>query len=112
MYEFVYTVSLIKLSLSGERGPGWQKQLVKSTFVALWGAFGLDICTNDFDGKPIKNTLIAAPIRIGRRREILVVRLRIVKGHNNKFYVHDIFVVDELLKNKGNTIKAGSAGKP
>jgi len=28
------------------------------------------------------------------------------------FYVHDIFVEDELFKNKGNTIKAGSAGIP
>jgi len=35
-----------------------------------------------------------------------------VKGHDNKFYVHDIFIADELLKNKGNTIKAGSAGTP
>jgi len=63
--------------------------------------------SNDFDGKPIKNTLIAGPIQIGEKPEILVVRLRMVKGHNNKFYVHDIFV-NELIKNKGNTIKAGS----
>jgi len=68
--------------------------------------------SNDFDGKPIKNTLIAAPIQIGEKPEILVVRLRMVKGTNNKFYVHDIFIVDKILKNKGNTIKAGSAGKP
>jgi hypothetical protein len=68
--------------------------------------------SNDFDGKPIKNTLIAGPIQIGDRLEILVVRLRMIKGHGNKFYVHDIFVADELLKKKGNTIKAGSAGNP
>jgi hypothetical protein len=68
--------------------------------------------SNDFDGKPIKNTLIAAPIQIGEKPEILVVRLRMVKGTNNKFYVHDIFILDKILKNKGNTIKAGSAGKP
>jgi hypothetical protein len=68
--------------------------------------------SNDFDGKPIKNTLIAAPIQIGGKPEILVVRLRMVKGHNNKFYVHDIFVADKMIKNKGNTIKAGSAGSP
>jgi hypothetical protein len=68
--------------------------------------------SSDFDGKPIKNTLIAAPIQIGERPEILVVRLRMIKGHNNKFYVHDIFIADKMLKNKGNTIKAGSAGKP
>ena len=68
--------------------------------------------SNDFDGKPIKNTLIAAPIQIGEKPEILVVRLRMVKGTNNKFYVHDIFIVDKILKNKGNTVKAGSAGKP
>jgi hypothetical protein len=35
-----------------------------------------------------------------------------VKGHDNKFYVHDIFVADDLLKNIGNTIKAGSSGNP
>jgi hypothetical protein len=35
-----------------------------------------------------------------------------VKGQDNKFYIHDIFVMNELLKNKGNTVKAGSAGKP
>jgi len=68
--------------------------------------------SSDFDGKPIKNTLIAGPIQIGDKLEILVVRLRMVKGHNNKFYVHDIFVADEIFKNKGNTIKAGSAGNP
>jgi hypothetical protein len=68
--------------------------------------------SNDFDGKPIKNTLIAAPIQIGRKPEILVVRLRMVKGHNNKFYVHDIFVADRTAKNKGNTVKAGSTGNP
>jgi hypothetical protein len=68
--------------------------------------------SNDFDGKPIKNTLIVGPIQIGERPEILVVRLRMVKGHDNKFYVHDIFVADELLKNRGNAIKAGSTGKP
>ena len=68
--------------------------------------------SNDFDGRPIKNTLIAGPIQIGDRLEILVVRLRMVKGHDNKFYVHDIFVADELLKNRGNAVKAGSAGKP
>jgi len=67
--------------------------------------------SNDFAGKPIKNTLIAGPIQIGEKPEILVVRLRMVKGHNNKFYVHDIFV-NELIKNKGNTIKAGSTGNP
>jgi len=67
--------------------------------------------SNDFDGKPIKNTLIAGPIQIGDKPEILVVRLRMVKGHDNKFYVHDIFV-NELIKNKGNTIKADSTGNP
>ena len=68
--------------------------------------------SNDFDGKPIKNTLIAGPIQIGDKIKTLVVRLRKVKGHDNKFYVHDIFVADELLRNTGNTIKAGSAGNP
>jgi hypothetical protein len=67
--------------------------------------------SNDFDGKPIKNTLIAGPIQIGDKPEILVVRLRMVKGHDNKFYVHDIFI-NELIKNKGNTIKADSTGNP
>ena len=68
--------------------------------------------SNDFDGKPIKNTLIVAPIQIGRMLEILVVRLRMVKGHDNKFYIHDIFTSKELIKNTGNTVKAGSAGNP
>jgi hypothetical protein len=68
--------------------------------------------SNDFDGKPIKNTLIAAPIEIGKKPEILVVRLRMAKGHNNKFYLHDIFIADTKAKNKGNTIKAGSTGNP
>jgi hypothetical protein len=56
--------------------------------------------------------LIAAPIQIGGKPEILVVRLRMVKGHDNKFYVHDIFIADKVLKNKGNTIKASSTGNP
>ncbi|MCL2174471.1 MAG: hypothetical protein FWB73_00350 [Treponema sp.] len=68
--------------------------------------------SNDFDGNQIKNTFIAAPIQIGNRKEILVVRLRMVKGQDNKFYTHDIFTVNNLFKNIGNAIKAGSAGKP
>ena len=68
--------------------------------------------SRDFDGKPIKNTLIAAPIQIGEKAGILAVRLRLVKGNDNKFYVHDIYLINELKKNTGNTIKAGSAGKP
>ena len=68
--------------------------------------------SNDFDGKPIKNTLITAPICIGEKPEILVVRLRMAKGHDNKFYVHEIFTATELVENKGNAVNAGSAGKP
>jgi len=68
--------------------------------------------SRDFDGKPIKNTLIVAPIQIGQKPLILVVRLRMVKGHDNKFYVHDIFVMNEQIKNMGSTSKAGSAGNP
>jgi len=68
--------------------------------------------SNDLDGKPIKNTLIAAPIQIGEQPKILVVRLRMAKGQKNKFYVHDIFIASKILNNKGNTVKAGSAGKP
>jgi len=68
--------------------------------------------SNDFDGKPIKNTLITAPIQIGDKLKIMVVRLRMVKGQDNKFYIHDILIMNDLIKNKGNTVKAGSAGKP
>ena len=78
--------------------------------MSLWkNTDGIGLSGND--DSPIKNTLIAGPIQIGDKPEILVVRLRIVKGHDNKFYVHDIFV-NELIKNKGNTIKAGSMGNP
>jgi len=35
-----------------------------------------------------------------------------VKGHDNKFYVHDTFTVGGLTRNKGNTIKAGGTGRP
>lgn len=34
---------------------------------------------------------IVIHVQIGEKPEILVVRLRMIKGHNNKFYVHDIF---------------------
>ena len=67
--------------------------------------------SNDFDGKPIKNTLIVAPIQIGENVKILTVRLRMIKGQDNKFYLHDIFVMRDMKK-KGNAVKAGSAGKP
>jgi len=68
--------------------------------------------SNDFDGKPIKNTLITGPISIGEKQEILVVRLRIVRGEDNKFYVHEIFTATESIENMGNAVNAGSAGKP
>jgi len=48
--------------------------------------------------KPIKNTLITAPIQIGNEKRILIVRLRMVKGQDNKFYLHDIFVMKDFLK--------------
>jgi len=68
--------------------------------------------SNDFDGKPIKNTLITAPIQIGNKQKIMVIRLRMVKGQDNKYYLHDILIIKDLIKNKSNAIKAGSTGKP
>ncbi|GHU16301.1 hypothetical protein FACS1894163_05410 [Spirochaetia bacterium] len=62
----------------------------------------------DFDGKPLTNIFLAAPIRIGTVSKLLVVRIRRHAGGPNKFYVHDIYDVS-WAKKMSDTFKPGGS---
>jgi hypothetical protein len=62
----------------------------------------------DFDGKPLTNIFIAAPIQIGTVSKLLVVRVRKHDGGSNKFYVHDLYDVTGA-KNMSDTFKPGGS---
>ena len=64
----------------------------------------------DFDGKPLTNIFLAAPIQIGDEKELLVVRIRKHTGGENKFYVHDIYGIPTMgTKNMSDTFKPGGS---
>jgi len=53
--------------------------------------------SDDFDGKPIRNTILAAPIRINNSaRSFLCIRLVKNIGNDNRLYVHEVFDMDDL----------------
>jgi hypothetical protein len=64
----------------------------------------------DFDGKPLTNIFLAAPIQIGTVSKLLVVRIRKHDGGCNKFYVHDIYDVSGA-KNMSDTFKPGGSAQ-
>jgi hypothetical protein len=68
----------------------------------------------DFDGKPLTNIFLAAPIQIDDEKELLVVRIRKHTGGENKFYVHDIYDVRNMAetKNMSDTFKPGGSVAP
>ena len=66
--------------------------------------------SNDLDGKPIKNILIAAPIRIGQKPEIVIARARQHKGDDSRFYFHDAYNLEQIQK-MSDDIKSGGSDK-
>jgi hypothetical protein len=53
--------------------------------------------SDDFEGKPIKNIILAAPIQIGNNeRSFLCVRLVKNIGSNNRLHIHEVFGIDDL----------------
>jgi hypothetical protein len=59
---------------------------------------------DDFDGKPIKEVLIAAPVKLDSDSDIMIVRLKQPKGRDKGFYLHEITNLEE--------IKAGEPSRP
>jgi len=53
--------------------------------------------TDDFDGKPIKNIILAAPIQIGNNeRSFLCIRLVKNVGNDNRLHIHEVFDMNDL----------------
>jgi len=52
--------------------------------------------SDDFEGKPIKNIILAAPIQIGNERSFLCIRLVKNIGNDNRLHIHEVFDIDDL----------------
>jgi len=53
--------------------------------------------SDDFDGKPIKNVILAAPIKMGdSKRSFLCIRLVKNIGSDSRLYVHEVFGVGDI----------------
>jgi len=53
--------------------------------------------SDDFDGKPIKNIILVAPIQIGNnKRSFLCIRLVRNLGDDNRLHIHEVFNTDDL----------------
>ena len=53
--------------------------------------------SDDLNGKPIKNIILAVPIKIGKNeRSILCIRLVKNIGDDNRFYVHEVFDIADI----------------
>jgi hypothetical protein len=53
--------------------------------------------SDDFEGKPIKNVILIAPIQIGNNeRSFLCVRLVKNAGNDNRLHIHEVFDTSDL----------------
>jgi len=53
--------------------------------------------SDDFDGKPIKNIILVAPIKIGHaEKSFLCIRLVKNIGNYNRLYIHEVFSMNDL----------------
>jgi hypothetical protein len=56
----------------------------------------LDV-SRDFNGQPISNIIIGAPVSLGGKHQVLMVRLRSADGMNdNRYYVHKVLSSEDL----------------
>lgn len=54
--------------------------------------------SKDKDGKPIDNHFFAARANFGGEDRVVFVRTREAAGDNNRFYVHEVYTEDEIMK--------------
>ena len=59
---------------------------------------------NDKDGKPIINYYFAGKVKIGDNDKIVFVRTRKNAGRANRFYVHEVFTEEEIIKLGANRL--------
>jgi hypothetical protein len=52
--------------------------------------------SDDFEGKPIKNIILIAPIQIGAEKSFLCVRLVKNIGHDNRLRIHEVFDLGDI----------------
>jgi hypothetical protein len=52
--------------------------------------------SNDFDGKPIKNVILVAPIQIDNDKNFLCIRLVRNIGSDNRLHVHEVFDMENI----------------
>jgi hypothetical protein len=52
--------------------------------------------SDDFEGKPIKNVILIAPIQIGVEKSFLCVRLVKNIGHDNRLRIHEVFDLRDI----------------
>ena len=50
----------------------------------------------DADGKRINNHYFAAPVKIDDENKIVFIRVREAAGDKSRFYIHDVFTIDEI----------------
>jgi hypothetical protein len=52
--------------------------------------------SDDFEGKPIQNVILIAPIQIGATKSFLCVRLVKNIGHDNRLRIHEVFNLEDI----------------
>jgi hypothetical protein len=50
---------------------------------------------DDYEGKPIKNLFLTAPIVVDNQNKIMFVRIRRNAGDPNRFYVHEVLNIPQ-----------------
>ncbi len=65
----------------------------------------------DFEGKPLRNWVIAAPVELDGKRHTMFVRIRkdvAEPGSKHRFYVHEILLEDHVGNEETSPFKTGS----
>ncbi len=70
----------------------------------------------DKDGKSINNNYFAAKVKIGGIEKVVFVRTRQATGRDNRFYVHEVYTLDEIENRKdfeqGTRIQTAATHNP
>jgi len=93
--KVVFNSKGVRNSLSHRFG---QKKLDAVQAIPVAIKFGKVVSiSDDFDGKPIKNIILAAPIQIGdNKKSFLCIRLVKNVGDDNRLYIHEVFDMGDL----------------
>ena len=62
----------------------------------------------DFSGKPINNFYFAGLVNFEGDKKIVFVRTRQAEGRNNRFYVHEVFTEDDIIRRPEINFDEGS----